>query len=199
MSRPPANTRRDASMSVRAHLVKLHRRAWQECNAAIDDAAQESSRAFDLVRECAGACTVDAGDMQMPSMLSPKLFRAALACIPPDLHSQQWKRVGIALKAELGGAGFELFDAWNRGAACYNQAANLNAWQGFIEDDASHVRAFFSLAETFGFNWTDAVDAQKLVAACEAVESTLAHVSRIASALEAYAEAAHHLDRHVKG
>lgn len=199
MSPTRAALRRQSLMSVHATLIHQHRRAWQRCNAAIDEAANDAARTFDLVREGAGACTGDAGDMHRPSVLSPKLFRAALACIPPDLHGLQWKRVGIALKAELGEAGFEFFDAWARGGEAYNPAATRNAWRSFIEDDASHVRAFFSLAETFGFKWTDAVDTAKLLAACEAAENTLAHISRIASALEAYAEAAHRLDLHVKG
>lgn len=92
-----------APHQIHAHLVKRVRLTWQRCNSVIDEAEQESARAFELMQACAGACTV-----------------------APEM-------------------------------------------------------------------------AQQLQAASNAAQDALSHVHRIASALEAYTEAVHDLDTHVKG
>ena len=52
--------------------------------------------------------------------LPPETIRAALDCIPPDLPRDEWARIAMALKSELGDAGFEVFDAWSQSGATYN-------------------------------------------------------------------------------
>ena len=61
--------------------------------------------------------------------LSLDTIRVALDAIPPDMTRDEWVRVAMALKAELGEAGFEMFDAWSQGGASYDAKATRDTWK----------------------------------------------------------------------
>ena len=61
--------------------------------------------------------------------LSLETIRAALDCIAPDLPRSEWARIAMALKSELGEAGFDLFDAWSQRGEAYNARATRDTWR----------------------------------------------------------------------
>ena len=78
-------------------------------------------------------------------------IRAALACIPPDVPRDEWARVGMALKSELGEAGFELFDAWSAGAESYSAKSTRSTWRSIKASGAVTVGTLLHLANEHGF------------------------------------------------
>jgi hypothetical protein len=55
----------------------------------------------------------------------------ALAHIPPGCDYYSWVQVGMALKAELGEAGFELWDGWSAGSPKYDTRQMAAKWRSF--------------------------------------------------------------------
>ena len=66
-------------------------------------------------------------------------IRAALACIPPDIPRDEWARVGMALKSELGKAGLELFEAWSRPAESFDEKSLRATWQSIKAVSYTHL------------------------------------------------------------
>ena len=62
----------------------------------------------------------------------------------------------MALKSELGEAGFELFDAWSRGGETYKAKATRDTWRSVKADGAVTIGTLFHLAKQHGFKF-DAV------------------------------------------
>jgi putative DNA primase/helicase len=98
----------------------------------------------------------------MKHTITPEVIRAALACIPPDLPREEWARVGMALKAELGAAGFDLFDTWSQGSEAYNPTDARDTWRSFKSGGRVQIGTLFHIAKGFGFKWDDAPQAQPL-------------------------------------
>lgn len=55
-------------------------------------------------------------------------LQAALAFIPAD-HRETWVQMGMAVKSELGDAGFDIWDDWSQTAANYNAQAARAVWK----------------------------------------------------------------------
>lgn len=49
----------------------------------------------------------------------------ALSHISADCSRERWARIGMALKSELGDAGFSLFDSWSRSGDDYSANRHL--------------------------------------------------------------------------
>jgi len=56
---------------------------------------------------------------------------AALAHIPPGCDYHTWLACGMALKAELGDAGFELWDRWSAASPKYDARQMASKWRSF--------------------------------------------------------------------
>ena len=82
---------------------------------------------------------------------SIETIRAALACIPPDMPRDEWARIAMALKSELGEAGFDLFDAWSNGADNYASRATRDTWRSVKAGGAVTVGTLLHLAQQHGF------------------------------------------------
>jgi putative DNA primase/helicase len=80
-------------------------------------------------------------------------IRAALSCIPPDLPRDEWARVGMALKHELGEAGFDEFDAWSQGGETYKAKATRDTWRSIKASGAVGIGSLFHLAKQHGFKF----------------------------------------------
>lgn len=83
-------------------------------------------------------------------------IRRALDCISPDLPRDEWVRVGMAVKAELGEGGFDLFDGWSAGGESYRPRDALATWRSIREGGAVGVGTLFELAKARGFRFDDA-------------------------------------------
>lgn len=85
----------------------------------------------------------------MKHTITPEVIRAALDCIPPDLPREEWARVGMALKAELGAAGFDLFDTWSQGSEAYNPTDARDTWRSFKSGGRVQIGTLFHIAKGF--------------------------------------------------
>jgi putative DNA primase/helicase len=77
--------------------------------------------------------------------------RDALSCIPPDLPRDEWARVGMALKSELGDAGFDFFESWSSRADCYKATDCKSTWQSIKAGGGVGIGTLFHLAKSHGY------------------------------------------------
>lgn len=82
---------------------------------------------------------------------SAAVIREALAYLSPDLPRDEWVRIGMAIKSELGEAGFALFDEWSALSDAYDARAALSTWKSIREDGAVTAGTLFALAKAAGF------------------------------------------------
>ncbi len=75
----------------------------------------------------------------------------ALAFIDPNLPREEWVRVGMALKSELGESGWLAFDEWSKGGQAYDERAARDAWKSFKEGGPVKVATLFHLAKEAGW------------------------------------------------
>ncbi len=78
-------------------------------------------------------------------------IRRALDCIPSNLTRDEWARVGMALKSELGEAGFELFEAWSARADGYKASDCRSTWQSINAGGGVGIGSLFHLAKLHGY------------------------------------------------
>ena len=84
-------------------------------------------------------------------MTDHERIRSALAHISP-YDRDEWVKMGMAVKGELGEEGFSLWDEWSRQADNYNHAAARDSWKSF-QAGAITVGTLFHLAKANG--WKD--------------------------------------------
>lgn len=79
--------------------------------------------------------------------------RSALQSISPDLHHDEWARIGMA--AHAGGLSFEDWDGWSQQGSKYDPAAARYAWKSFDENKPGGVTVgtLFGIAKDHG--WVD--------------------------------------------
>ncbi|MDD4887587.1 MAG: DUF927 domain-containing protein, partial [Thiomonas sp.] len=87
----------------------------------------------------------------MQGTLSIDEIRAALACIPPDLPREEWARIAMALKSELGAAGFDLFNAWSVPGDTYDAKAVRDTWRSIKAGGRVTVGTLLHTAQQHGF------------------------------------------------
>jgi hypothetical protein len=78
------------------------------------------------------------------------LLEQALFAIDPDLEYMDWVRVGMALKAELGDSGFDLWDRWSAEGTKYAAAGMRAKWRSFNGGQLSAGTIFY-LAKGYGW------------------------------------------------
>ncbi len=84
--------------------------------------------------------------------LSFDTIRAALDCIPADLPRNEWACVAMALKSELGEAGFDLFDTWSQRGEKYNAKATRETWRSVKAGGRVKIGTLMHTAKAHGFN-----------------------------------------------
>ena len=82
---------------------------------------------------------------------SAEEIRAALAHVPPDLPREEWVRVAMALKSELGEAGRELFDSWSAGGKTYDARAVRSTWKSVKAGGGVTIGTLFEMAKAGGY------------------------------------------------
>ena len=73
------------------------------------------------------------------------ILQNALYSIPAE-DRETWVAVGMAIHAELGDAGFEMWDAWSRQAASYKAADAKSVWRGFKREGGIRIGTLYHLA-----------------------------------------------------
>lgn len=89
-------------------------------------------------------------------VITPELVRQALAAIPPDLARDDWVRVGMAIKSELGQPGFSLWDDWSEQGHAYSATDARDAWRSFKSGGKTTIATLFGMAKENGFVFPDA-------------------------------------------
>ena len=91
---------------------------------------------------------MNARHINEPASLSS--IEQALTFIDP--HDREiWLRCGMAIKAELGDAGFDAWDRWSATADNYVPRAALASWKGFSEGGGVTISSLFKLAMDNGY------------------------------------------------
>lgn len=100
-----------------------------------------------------------------PRVITPELIRQAIGCITPDVDRETWVRLGMAVKAELGAEGFELWDAWSSDAQGYSATDARDTWRSIKAGGRVTVGTLFGIAKEHGFRFPDADPADALTPA----------------------------------
>ncbi|MBB4842492.1 putative DNA primase/helicase [Paucibacter oligotrophus] len=93
-----------------------------------------------------------------PRIITPALVRDALASIPPDVDRETWVRLGMAVKAELGAEGFELWDSWSQQASDYSATAAKDTWRSIKAGGRVTVGTLFGIAKDHGYRFPEAAN-----------------------------------------
>lgn len=88
-------------------------------------------------------------------VITPELIRQALGCIPPDVDRETWVRLGMAVKAEMGADGFELWDTWSSDSKAYNATDARDTWRSIKTGGRVTVGTLFGIAKEHGFRFPD--------------------------------------------
>jgi len=76
-------------------------------------------------------------------------IRAALSHVPAD-DRDTWVQMGMAIKAELGEAGFDFWNNWSRSASSYSEADAKSVWKSFRSGGIT-IATLFKLAIEHGY------------------------------------------------
>ena len=77
-------------------------------------------------------------------------LRAALYSIPAD-DRDTWVQMGMAIKSELGDAGFALWDAWSQQSERYKPADARAVWRSVKHNGGITVASLYYLAKDYGW------------------------------------------------
>jgi putative DNA primase/helicase len=82
--------------------------------------------------------------------------RAMLAHLSPDMAREEWVKVGMALKAELGDtSGFEVFDAWSRDGQGYREGDTRSTWRSIKANGGVKGGTLVAMAQAAGWKRAD--------------------------------------------
>ena len=81
-------------------------------------------------------------------------IRSALAFLDASMSRDQWVKVGMAIKSELGDHGFQIFDEWSQGASNYSAVDARDAWKSIKPNGPVTIATLYKMAKDRG--WKDA-------------------------------------------
>ena len=84
-------------------------------------------------------------------MVNPQRLREALEFIDPS-DRDTWVRMGMAIKSELGDAGFSDWDHWSRQAANYDPKAAQEVWKSIHTEGDVRIGSLFHAAQKNGWS-----------------------------------------------
>ena len=92
-------------------------------------------------------------DDYFPDDADPELkIRVALSVIPSDDY-EVWYRVGAAIYAVLGDAGYAVFDEWSRGSSKYETRECAHKWRECAKMRSIAARTIFWYADQYDRGW----------------------------------------------
>lgn len=125
----------------------------------------------------------------VPRVITPELIRQALACISPAVDRETWVRLGMAVKAEMGAEGFDLWNEWSSQAEGYSLADARHTWRSIKAGGRVTVGTLFGIAKEHGFRFPDdAGQAMSPEALAELERKQAADAARRKAAQDAEAE-----------
>ncbi|WP_321958318.1 PriCT-2 domain-containing protein [Burkholderia cenocepacia] len=129
--------------------------------------------------------------MTTPYVQDADRARAALAVIPADDY-ETWVDMAFALKQGFGDEGFEIWDAWSRTAANYNERAARTTWRSASASGGKTLATLFWQARQHGFDLKRANYPDRMTAVLAVSPEVLAQRTREEAQLHArHAAVAH--------
>ncbi|PYE18416.1 putative DNA primase/helicase [Paraburkholderia silvatlantica] len=122
--------------------------------------------------------------MTAPYVNEADRARAALAVIPADDY-ETWVDMAFALKQGFGDEGFEIWDAWSRTAANYNERAARTTWRSASASGGKTLSTLFWHARQHGFDLRRAHYPDQMTAVLAPSAEVLAQREREAARREA--------------
>ncbi|MFO1225962.1 DUF927 domain-containing protein [Roseateles sp.] len=93
--------------------------------------------------------------LKAPRVITRELIGQALACVSPDVDRETWVRIGMAVKAELGADGFDLWNEWSAQAEGYSRTDANDTWRSIKAGGRVTVGTLFGIAKEHGFRFPD--------------------------------------------
>lgn len=84
--------------------------------------------------------------------LSVDQVRDALTFISPSESRNEWVIIGMAIKAEFGESGFELFDGWSQGSDKYKKRDCMTTWKSIKASGGTGIGTLIKAAQEKGWN-----------------------------------------------
>jgi putative DNA primase/helicase len=75
----------------------------------------------------------------------------ALQFLSPHCPHDEWLRIGMALKSELGEHGFTLYDNWSKNSSKYSSAATKATWRSIEPDGGVTIATLIYMAKKNGY------------------------------------------------
>ncbi|POM13985.1 DNA replication primase [Burkholderia cepacia] len=122
--------------------------------------------------------------MTTPYVRDADRARAALAVIPADDY-QTWVDMAFALKQGFGDEGFEIWDAWSRTAANYDERAARTTWRSASASGGKTLATLFWQARQYGFDLKRATYPDRMTAVLAASPEVMAQRAREEAQLQA--------------
>lgn len=81
----------------------------------------------------------------------------ALTYLPAECSREEWVKIGMAIKAEFGGSGFDLFDDWSKsGGKKYSAKDCRDTWRSIKPSGGVTIATLIHEAKQFGFSLNEA-------------------------------------------
>jgi putative DNA primase/helicase len=128
--------------------------------------------------------------------LSPETIRAMLAHLSPDAPRDEWAAVAMALKSELGEAGFDTFDTWSQRGEKYRAADVRSTWRSIKAGGGVTAGTLVHMAKAAGWRPDPSnTNAQGPSPATLAAEAEAREARRAAADAERERQEAQHRER----
>lgn len=88
--------------------------------------------------------------------LTEKEISDALTYLDAGCPREEWVRIGMAIKAELGNEGFDLFDEWSKTGGNYDKTATRDTWKSIKPTGGVTIATLIHEAQQFGFSLNQA-------------------------------------------
>lgn len=75
----------------------------------------------------------------------------ALQYISPDMEREEWAKIGMSIKSEMGDYGITLFDTWSQGADNYKAADVKSTWRSINGKGGVGIGTLFHIAKEGGY------------------------------------------------
>lgn len=115
--------------------------------------------------------------MTTPYVDETERARAALAVVPADDY-ETWVDMAFALKQGFGDEGFEIWDAWSRTAANYNERAARTTWRSISASGGKTLATLFWQARQHGFDLKRTIYPDRMTAALVPTPEVVAQRAR---------------------
>lgn len=117
-----------------------------------NDHVRDPEQAAMIKSDAGKGLSTDPADT-FPDDLDPELkIRVALSVTPSD-HYEVWFRIGAAMYAVLGDAGYAVFDEWSRGSSKYERLACERKWRECAKMRSIGANTIFWYADQHDCRW----------------------------------------------